>query len=193
MDILSANITDKNILSVLQEIIQSFDVKNNKTGLPLGNLTSQLFANVYMNEFDQFVKHKLKVRHYIRYADDFVILSENKIYVENLIPVISHFLNQELQLQLHQNKVFIKTLNSGVDFLGWVHFFDHRVLRTMTKRRMFKRIQENPKTETINSYLGLLGHGNSYKIKNKIIDLLSLVFIKRKPMPIHAFSVGCSI
>src|SRR3989344_3526212 len=70
-EILSQRINDKSVLSVLKEVISSFDLKNNKTGLPLGNLTSQLFANVYMNEFDQFVKHKLKIRYYIRYADDF--------------------------------------------------------------------------------------------------------------------------
>ena len=134
-------------------------------GLPLGNLTSQLLVNVYMNEFDQFTKRELKVKYYIRYADDFVILSENKNYLENLLLKISDFLEKELKLQLHPDKVFIKTIASGVDFLGWVHFPKHRVLRTTTKRKMFKRLGENPKEESKRSYLGMLKHGNGYKLK----------------------------
>ena len=110
-------------------------------------------------------------KNYLRYADDFVILSSNKFWLENQIQPLKEFLAKKLKLTIHPDKIFIKTLNSGVDFLGWVHFFDHRVLRTKTKRRMFKRIKENPKLETINSYLGLLKHGNSYKIKKKILKL----------------------
>ena len=88
INVLKQRIQDKNIIDLLREIIQSFE----PNGLPLGNLTSQLFANVYLNEFDQFVKHKLKEKYYIRYADDFVILSENREYLENLIISISNFL-----------------------------------------------------------------------------------------------------
>ncbi|HCY18108.1 TPA: hypothetical protein DHT42_02855 [Candidatus Nomurabacteria bacterium] len=136
--------------------------------MPLGNLTSQLLVNVYMNEFDQFVKHKLRVKYYIRYADDFVVLSDSKNYLENLLPKINDFLNESLKLSLHPDKVFIKTIASGVDFLGWVHFPKHRVLRTTTKRRMLKKLKDNPKNETLQSYLGLLKHGNAYKL-SKII------------------------
>lgn len=162
--ILNEYIPDKNILWLLNEVISSF-----QTGLPLGNLTSQLLVNIYMNEFDQFIKHKLKIKHYIRYADDFVILSDNKKYLSELIKPIQGFLSERLKLELHPNKVFIKTLASGVDFLGWIHFTDHRVLRTSTKRRMLKRIQKNPIPETINSYLGLMGWGNTDKIKQKLM------------------------
>jgi len=73
-------------------------------------------------------------------------------------------LQSELKLTLHPNKIFIKTLSSGVDFLGWVNFFNHKILRVRTKNRMLKRISENPETETINSYLGMLKHGNGYEI-----------------------------
>jgi len=164
------HVNQSEIISLLKEIIFSFK----PNGLPLGNLTSQLFANVYLNELDQFVKHKLKVKHYVRYADDFVILSRDKNHLENLIRTIKEFLQDKLKLTLHPDKIFIKTLFSGMDFLGWVNFFDHRVLRTKAKRRMLKRLKENPSPETINSYLGLLKHGNSYKIKNKILDGLPL-------------------
>ena len=137
-------------------------------GLPLGNLTSQLFVNVYMNEFDQFIKHKLKAEYYVRYADDFVILSTDKIWLEDIVLSIKKFLLEELKLELHPDKVFIKTLASGVDFLGWVHFSDHKVLRTTTRRRMIKRLAVQNNEPTINSYLGLLSHGNTHRLLAKI-------------------------
>ncbi len=124
-----------------------------------------------MNEFDQFIKHKIKMKYYIRYADDFVALSEDKSYLYNLIFITEVLLQKELKLELHQNKIFIKTFTSGVDFLGWVNFPDHWILRTSTKRRMLKRIKESRKPETITSYLGLLKHGNTYKIREILINL----------------------
>jgi retron-type reverse transcriptase len=144
---------------LLKEIIFSFE-----KGLPLGNLTSQLFSNIYLNEFDKFVKHKLKIKYYIRYADDFVIFSEDKEYLKNLISKIREFLQNKLKLTLHPDKIFIKTLNSGMDFLGWVNFFDHRILRTSTKKRMLNKIKENFDYKSLNSYLRLLNHGNAIKI-----------------------------
>ncbi|TSC90697.1 MAG: Uncharacterized protein G01um10142_292 [Parcubacteria group bacterium Gr01-1014_2] len=168
VDILKEYIFDKNIIWLLEEVIISFSSKPN-TGLPLGNLTSQLLVNIYMNEFDQFVKHKLKVKYYIRYADDFVILSESKNWLENLINPIREFLREKLKLELHPDKVFIKTLASGLDFLGWINFPDHRILRTATKRRMMRKIKFNPRLETFNSYTGLLKHGNTEKIKKELV------------------------
>ena len=171
-EILKVYIPDKNILWLLDRVIDSFSSNNFGVGLPLGNLTSQLLVNIYMNEFDQFIKHKLKAKYYIRYADDFVIFSDNKESLQNQILLIKEFLKNKLKLELHPNKVFIKTLASGVDFLGWVNFTEHRVLRTTTKRRMLKRIKENPKSETINSYLGLLKHGNTYRLRRVIVEKL---------------------
>ncbi len=166
--IIGKNISDQNIIWLLKNVIDSFPQGGKKVGLPLGNLTSQLFVNIYMDEFDQFVKHKLKVKYYIRYADDFVIFSENKNWLEALVPLIKDFLCENLKLELHPRKISIKTLASGVDFLGWVHFFNHRVLRTTTKRRMIKRIAETKAPETLNSYLGLLRHGNTYKLQEEL-------------------------
>ena len=137
-------------------------------GLPLGNLTSQLLVNIYMNEFDQFVKHKLKVKYYIRYADDFVILSQDRKYLEKILEQMQEFLKINLKLTMNPNKVFIKTIASGVDFLGWVHFPKHRVLRTSTKKRMLRNLKKNQKLNTVVSYLGMLSHGNGYKLKEKI-------------------------
>jgi len=167
-EILESYVADKNILWLLGEVIDSFHSSEPGKGLPLGNLTSQLLVNVYMNEFDQFVKHKSGVKYYIRYADDFVLLSGNRKELEEKVEPIKDFLKNRLKLEAHENKVYIKTLASGVDFLGWVHFPDHRVLRTKTKRRMFKRIMARPTSETINSYLGLLKHGNARNLTSHI-------------------------
>ena len=169
LSIFKEYIPDNNIIWLLERVIYSFSSVMG-CGLPLGNLTSQLFVNVYMNEFDQFVKHKLKVKYYIRYADDFVIMSQDKSWLEELLLQIGDFLSENLKLNIHPDKVFIKTLASGVDFLGWVHFSDHRVLRTATKRRMFKRIEASNKPETLNSYLGLLKHGNTRKLQKFILN-----------------------
>lgn len=167
LHILAKYIFDSNILWLLKNVIESFETKAS-VGLPLGNLTSQLFVNVYMNEFDQFVKHKLKARYYIRYADDFVFLSADRRSIEAINPVIDNFLRNNLKLQLHPDKVFIKTLASGVDFLGWAHFPTHRVLRTTVRRRMMARVREHGTPETVQSYLGLLMHGNAHKLEKEL-------------------------
>ncbi len=138
-------------------------------GLPLGNLTSQLFSNIYLNQLDQWVKHQLKAPHYIRYADDFIFLSEDRSCLVEIIPQLQHFLADQLRLTLHPKKLFIKTIASGVDFLGWVHFSDHRVVRSTTRRRMFKRVQEHPTKETLQSYLGLLSHGNARGLRERVV------------------------
>jgi len=172
INILQEYIIDKDTVNLLEKVIFSFYPNTPiyavaEIGVPLGNLTSQLFSNIYLNKLDQFVKHNLKLKHYIRYADDFVVLSEDKKYLESTTWLIDSFLQNKLRLIINQNKIFIKTLNSGVDFLGWMNFYDYRVLRTKTKKRMLRKIKENLTTETLNSYLGLLKHGNTNKIKNE--------------------------
>ncbi len=167
--ILETRIPDSDILWLLRKIICSFESTGTGFGLPLGNLTSQLLVNIYMNEFDQFVKHTLKSKAYVRYADDFVLLSRDRTELERQLPRIEAFLWEELRLTLHPDKVFIKTLASGVDFLGWVHFPDHRVLRTSTKRKMLRHtfgLEED--CASLQSYFGLLSHGNTEKLQQKI-------------------------
>ena len=167
LKILQKHISEDSLINLLKEIIYSFE----PNGLPLGNLTSQLFANIYLNDLDQFVKHRLRIKHYIRYADDFVIFSENRDYLEYLLPGIKDFLQIKLKLILHPDKVFIKTLYSGMDYLGWVNFTNYRILRTKTKNRMFRRIKRNSNKESLNSYLGLLKHGDTQKIKNELLNM----------------------
>ena len=169
-EILKEHIKDTDILILLRTIIKSFSIGVVYKGLPLGNVTSQLLVNVYLNEFDQFVKHTLKVKYYIRYADDFVFFSQDKDELKNIVPAITNFLSEKLKLTIHPQKIFIKTLASGVDFLGWVHFPYHRTLRTATKWRMFRRLEESQKEETLSSYLGMLGWGNAEKLRDKILN-----------------------
>ncbi len=160
-NILVKHIEDTDILSLLGNIIDSFSARNFlAVGLPLGNLTSQLLVNIYMNEFDQYVKHELKEEYYIRYADDFVFFSQDKYRLIEIVRDGVLFLKDKLRLELHPNKVYIKTIYSGVDFLGWVNFPKHRILRTSTKRKMMRRLNE----ENMDSYEGMLQHGNAYKI-----------------------------
>ena len=168
--ILKKHIKSGNIILLLSKVVKSFHTEDRPgVGLPLGNLTSQLLVNVYMNEFDHFLKRKMKVEHCVRYADDFVILHEERKYLEDLLPRISEFLETQLKLSLHPDKVFIKTIASGVDFLGWVHFPHHRVPRTSTKRKMLKNMRRQPKVGSFASYQGLLSHGNTHKLQQKII------------------------
>ncbi|MCX6766435.1 MAG: reverse transcriptase/maturase family protein [Candidatus Moranbacteria bacterium] len=186
-NILAKYIADEDTLWLLAQVIDSFtsptptpqsassadtspraEEEDIAIGLPLGNLTSQLFVNVYLNELDQFVKRNIKVKYYARYCDDFVIVHEDKNYLENIIPEISEFLGDRLKLSLNPEKVFIKTFSSGVDFLGWVNFPRHRVLRNSTERRMLKNIKRKSAPEVIASYLGLLSHGNTHNLSAKV-------------------------
>ena len=196
--ILKEYISDQNILWLLENIIGSFETPSEPTltlrpspagrggncfpppagegrrvrariGLPLGNLTSQLFANVYMNKLDQWVKHRLISHYYARYAVDFVFLSRDKFRLEAALPRIQEFLQTNLKLSLHPDKVFISTFASGVDFLGWVHFPDHRVLRNKTKQRMMRNIKSAVSEESLMSYLGLISHGNTKKLREQVV------------------------
>ena len=197
--ILKEYIPDENILWLLKNIIESFETTRplsdsllcegergatlasteeragrglvvSRVGLPLGNLTSQLFANIYLNKFDRWVKHTLKSHYYVRFADDFVFLSRDRFRLEAALLKIQTFLQNNLKLSLHPDKLFISTMASGVDFLGWVHFTNHRVLRGNTKDRMLRRMKEHPTAKTFQSYLGLLSHGNSHKILDRVAD-----------------------
>lgn len=172
LSVFNRHTEDQNICWLIKEVISSFCYELGK-GLPLGNLTSQILVNVYMNEFDQYIKNDLKIKYYIRYADDFVVLSDDKEYLEKILVKVKKFLKDKLKLELHPNKVYIKTYSSGVDFLGWVHFNDHRVLRTSTKKRMISILSKDEVNFDIKqSYLGMLKHGNGKKLIKKINNIL---------------------
>lgn len=167
-NILKKHIICERTLKVVDEVIDSFNIGNSQIGIPLGNLTSQLFVNIYLNEMDQFAKRQLKAHYYIRYADDFIIMSVDRAWLVGILKDLEDFLSKKLKLTLHPNKVSIATVASGVDFLGWVHFPHHRVLRTTTKKKMFRNLDSNSSKESKASYLGLLKWGNAHKIKLKL-------------------------
>jgi retron-type reverse transcriptase len=186
LGILKEYIQSKEILWLMEDVINSFNTKPG-VGLPLGNLTSQLFVNIYMNKLDQFMKHRLKVKYYIRYADDFLIFSEDKIWLEKQISAIAEFLKESLGLELHPNKVSIETLASGVDFLGMNNFPYHKILRTKTKKRMLKKLQRKNKdlqdriitaesfNQSLQSYLGMLKHCETYNLRRELILIFGVL------------------
>lgn len=183
-DILRRRVRDPDALWLIGEIVRSFpaDVAPDdaRRGLPIGNLTSQLFANVYLNELDQFVKHRLIVKHYARYTDDFVIIADNHDYLTDLIPRITDFLHDTLALGLHPNKVSIRKYHAGIDFLGYTARPHYRSVRTKAKRRMLRKlarrireykagtISEQTLNQSLQSYLGVLSHANAHRIAERI-------------------------
>lgn len=167
--IVDGRIADKRIVRLIETIVRSFRVRPGK-GLPLGNLTSQLLANVYMDTLDQYVKCRLQVKCYVRYADDFVLVFHDRDYLVVALDRIRDFLSRELRLDLHPDKIEIRTFASGVDFLGWVHFPGCRVLRTATKRRVFRAIEDGAGESAIISYQGLLLHGNAQRLSHQLSE-----------------------
>ena len=115
--------------------------------MPLGNFTSQFFANVYLNELDHFIKHTLRVKYYIRYVDDFVIFHESRKQLEEWKSSIHLFLKEKLHLNLHPDKSKIIHLVRGVDFLGFRDFYHHRLLRKRNIRKMLVEIEKYQEEE----------------------------------------------
>jgi len=153
-------------------------------GLPIGNLTSQVFANFYMDSFDHFVKHDLKIKYYGRYVDDFVIVHEDKDYLKGLIPNLSKFLQSELQVTIHPNKIYLQHYSKGVKFLGIVILPNRIYIANRTKGNFYNAIElqnqiareHKPTKEEqkafqscMNSYLGIMKHYKSYKLRKEFI------------------------
>lgn len=164
--LIGGKVKDKRIIWLIKKII-----KSSPKGLPIGNVTSQIFANIYMNEFDQFVKHKLKARYYLRYTDDFIFVNHDKKVLEKWLSEINIFLENKLKLSLHPRKISLQKYHQGVDFLGYVQFPNHKILRTKTKQRILKKIKKGISYESLQSYLGVLSHADSHKLSEKIKNL----------------------
>jgi hypothetical protein len=154
---------------------------DNEQGLPIGNLTSQFFSNVYLNILDQYVKQHLKCKYYTRYVDDFVIMHESAQQLNIWHKQIEVFLKERLKLELHPDKKSIGKVESGVDFVGFVIRPGRLLLRQKILKKAFKVIREYKKSSTwfekqemvdfrntINSYLGMLRAVNGYKLRKKI-------------------------
>ncbi len=182
-------IKDEGTCWLLGKIIGSFS-KMPGIGLPLGNVTSQLFANIYLNELDQFVKHNLKAKYYLRYCDDFIILGGDREKLSMFVRRISDFLMEKLKLSLHDDKIIIRKHIQGIDFLGYVVLPHHRVIRTKTKKRVINKIigwqkefdsdltSRESIRQSLGSYLGILSHCNGYELEKEIIWLSGLAEIE---------------
>jgi hypothetical protein len=184
-DLIVKKISDPDMIWLIDLILVSFEKEKGKA-LPLGNVTSQLFANVYMNEMDQFAKHVLKAKHYFRYCDDFILVHKDKKFLEDAVLKIRTFLKETLLLDLHPNKVEIRKVRQDVDFLGYVTFSDSvNVVRTNTKRRIVKKIKlaqqrfddgemtEESFESVVCSYLGVLSHAREGEMKVSLERILS--------------------
>ena len=149
--------------------------------MPLGNLTSQFFENVYLNEFDYFIKHKLKAKYYIRYVDDFVILHSSKSQLTEWKKQIDEFLKNKLKLELHYQKSKILSLSRGIDFVGFRNFYYFRILRKRNIRNMKNKIAKCKKwmiskDDLLVSFQGWQAYAmraDSYKLRNKINNIIN--------------------
>ena len=169
LEIIRRRIKDEKIIDIIGEIIHSFNSKDKVgKGIPLGNVTSQIFANIYLNELDCFVKKELKIRFYIRYNDDFVIVDNNQKRLSDYLAKIKEFLRDGLSLDIPEGKVSIRKLSWGIDFLGFTVLPNCVLLRDQTKAKIFERLNRS----NVESYLGLLKHCNSYNLRSKLKSIL---------------------
>src|SRR3989344_5959832 len=145
--------------------------------MPLGNLTSQFFANVYLNELDYFVKHQLKAKYYIRYVDDFVILHSSKEQLEIWKQEIDEFLRENLKIELHPEKSRVISLLRGVDFVGFRNFWHYKLLRKRNIRKMLFVVEkykdnELSKEKMLESFQGWNAYAkwaDSFKIRKSVV------------------------
>ena len=123
-EIIKRKIKCKNTLWLIHDIIYSTEGGRNT---PIGNYTSQWFGNLYMNELDQLLKHRYKIRHYIRYCDDFILFHDDKKFLNEMAAAIKAYLGKRLMLKLSKCEIF--PVSQGVDFLGYRHFNNYILLR----------------------------------------------------------------
>ena len=153
-------------------------------GLPIGNLTSQLFGNIYLSCFDNYVKRDLGIKYYGRYVDDFILIHKDKDYLKSLIPSIRKFLSDVLELELHSNKIYLQSVRNGVKYLGAV-IKPYRKYISMRTKGSFNQAIKNHNLlfvenafdkdlfphfiSSMNSYLGILKHYKTYRLRNKLM------------------------
>jgi len=176
--ILRRKIKDENLIWLVNRVLSNFEI-NTGIGMPLGNYTSQFFANVYLNELDYYVKNILKAKYYIRYVDDFVILHKNKKRLEYYLKHINNFLPY-LKIKFHPEKTEIHSIKNGITFLGYRIFYHCRLLRKRNLRYFMKRFEKNktlfnnneitPKQfeSRINGWMGYAKFGNSFNLNKKL-------------------------
>lgn len=186
LKIVKRKIKDKKIIWLIKQILNNFDSKIKGKGMPLGNLTSQFFANVYLNELDYFVKHNLKAKYYIRYVDDFVILHEQKNILEDYKQRINYYLLNNLKLELHPEKSSIFPLRKGVTLLGYRNFYHYRLLRKSNLRKFERNLNEKLMLlkegiltkegilESLQGWFGYAKWANTYKLRISVMEIITM-------------------
>lgn len=183
LEIICRKIKDEKVIFLIKKILANGVLQTGfcDKGMPLGNLTSQFFANVYLNELDYFVKHKLKVKYYIRYVDDFVILHNSKEQLKIWKQEIESFLTEKLKIELHLDKSKIISLSKGVDFVGFRCFWYHKLLRKRNIKKMFMKVKkykigEISKEKLFESFQGWNAYAkwaNSYNLRRKVVQQIN--------------------
>lgn len=188
LKLLKKRVKNERILWLIKIILANYKTELPGRGMPLGNLTSQFFANIYLNELDQYVKHKLKAKHYIRYVDDFVILHQSRKLLEEYKLKINQLLQKQLDLELHPEKSQVLKLEKGIGFLGFRIFYHHKLIRKKNIKKFelrlekIKRLYMEGKTdrekiiERFEGWLAYVSHGNTYKYQKKIICVFNKYF-----------------
>lgn len=159
---------DKDTRELIDLLVYSFENIKGK-GLPLGNVTSQLFANIYLSEFDWCVKQSLGVKYYFRYCDDFIIILPNRKSAEKILQSIKKELGS-IELVLHPQKVWVRKVKQGIDFLGYVILPRNIVLRSTTKRRIYRRVAKGVSLESIQSYLGVSTYARGRSLTRYLLN-----------------------
>lgn len=144
-------------------------------GLPIGNYSSQFFANLYLNELDQFVKRELKRKYYLRYVDDFIILGYNKEKLKALEKKIYSFLKEKLSLELNFKKTKLERISNGIDFLGYITAPEHTLIRKRVVSRLKGDLGKRA-LPSINSYYGHFRHADSFNLRKSIFESLNGIF-----------------
>ena len=177
--ILQEKIGDEKLINLTRKILINGQVKDG-VGMPLGNLTSQFLANVYLTRLDYFVKHTLRAKYYVRYVDDFVLLHKNKSQLEKWKIQINHFLQDELKIQLHPDKSRVIPISRGIDFVGFKVFYHYNLLRRRNVRKIISKIEKYKIghitfEQLMESFLGWNAYAkwaNSYKLRKKIVGMI---------------------
>jgi RNA-directed DNA polymerase len=191
LELIRKRITDAHVMHLLEQMIDSFHSEGSLgKGIPIGNVTSQIFTNIYLGELDYFVKRTLRVKWYGRFSDDFVLLSPKRSDLFEWREWIGDFVQKRLLLELHPRKVFIRPLHQGIDFLGYVLLPHHRGLRTSTKRRMLQRLTRNADgvvsgqsthtvlSQVLASYRGMIGHADAFELGRMLFNSFSVAPIR---------------
>ncbi len=139
LNIIKNKIKDEKVIWLIKKILSNYHLNEEGKGMPLGNLTSQFFANVYLNELDYFIKHKLQVSYYIRYVDDFVIFNNSLLELLKYKNEIGMFL-KKLKLELHPEKTYMRRLDKGIGFLGFRIFYHHKLLKKSNMKKMERKL-----------------------------------------------------